>query len=234
MMTLTYDRVWAEQQLTGRCKDRRKIANNTYLERRGDDIAVRLHDTDVVTYKANGDVVLDSGGWRTYTTKERMSTYGPFKWVSQDKGVWYVCTWDGESYRYDDGITLHADGTVTGFVPDQKARNDDKRAKDVKRRIREFVDSITADEIVTALEDMVGDCLLCRFPDPTCLDDHLRSRYFHGTMVVNAIRENHWNPDFVLSMIYHDAKKGKVDKSFFKDPLAKYLRKHLLKDRSTR
>lgn len=232
---MSYNYAWADEQLQGRCKNRRKVANNTYLERRGDDIALRLHDTDIVVYRANGDITLDSGGWRTYTTKDRMNTYGPFKWVSQDKGVWYVCTSDAERYRYDDGITLHPDGTVTGFVPDQKARNDDKRAKDVRRRVKVFVDSITADEVVRALEDMGGDCLFCRMGHPSgCIDDHLHSRYFHGSMLVNAVRSKHYgSPDFVLSMMYHDAKAGRVS-DWLKQDLGGYLRKQMLPELATR
>lgn len=68
----------------------RKLENNTYLERRSaDSIAVRLHSTDVVTYYADGKVVLNSGGWRTVTTKDRLNKYAPVN-VVQEKRVWYV------------------------------------------------------------------------------------------------------------------------------------------------
>lgn len=66
-----------DERLTGRCKLRRKIANNTYAERRGEAIAVRLHDTDVVTFHPNGDIQLNTGGWFTVTTKERMNSMLP-------------------------------------------------------------------------------------------------------------------------------------------------------------
>lgn len=51
----------------GRHRDphRKKIANNTFLIQYPEGkIAVRFHDTDVVTAFPDGTVVVDSGGWR--------------------------------------------------------------------------------------------------------------------------------------------------------------------------
>lgn len=70
-----------DQRLTGRCRERRKVANNTYAERRGDDIALRLHQTDVVTFHPDGSITLNTGGWYTVTTKDRMNNALP-------KGTW--------------------------------------------------------------------------------------------------------------------------------------------------
>src|SRR5690349_8930926 len=71
-------------------KTSRKLANNTYLQRRDDKtIAVKLHDTDVVTYTTDEKIILNSGGWRTVTTKERINTFSPLT-VYQNKSIWYV------------------------------------------------------------------------------------------------------------------------------------------------
>jgi len=79
----------ANDQLSGRCKDRRKIANNTYLERRANgNIALRLHNTDVLTFSPNGDVRFDSGGWLTVTTKQRMNEFQDVAKIWSTKGVW--------------------------------------------------------------------------------------------------------------------------------------------------
>ena len=64
----------ANDKLQGRCKDSRKIANNTYLKRRGQDIAVMLHETDIVIFHPNNTFTLNSGGYRTRTTKARMNS----------------------------------------------------------------------------------------------------------------------------------------------------------------
>lgn len=70
-----------DERLTGRCRERRKVGNNTYAERRGDRIAIRLHSTDVVTFLPDGSIMLNTGGWYSVTTKDRMNSYLP-------GGVW--------------------------------------------------------------------------------------------------------------------------------------------------
>ncbi len=59
----------------------RKIANHTYLKRLEDgSVALRLHETDIITWKPNGDVVVDTGGWFTRTTLDRLSGNLPGGW----------------------------------------------------------------------------------------------------------------------------------------------------------
>jgi hypothetical protein len=42
-----------------------------------DQIAIRHHHTDVVTYWADGTITLDNGGWVTATTTHRMHRFTP-------------------------------------------------------------------------------------------------------------------------------------------------------------
>lgn len=63
----------------------------TYLQRKGEDIAVVYRGTAVVTFKPDGAVVLNSGGWETATTKSRINQYIPDPWrVWQEDWTWYV------------------------------------------------------------------------------------------------------------------------------------------------
>lgn len=85
-------------------KSRKKLENNTYLERRDPEtIAVKLHNTDVVTYTP-GAVELKTGGWQTVTTKDRLNTYGPLS-VYQRKGEWYIVV-DGKEQPFGNGYRL--------------------------------------------------------------------------------------------------------------------------------
>ena len=90
----------------------RKLCNNTYLQRRGDDIAVVLHGTDVITLHPDGSFTLDSGGWQTATTKNRMNRYMPVGCVLQEEGVWSVFPGGEDKCRYRDGMVIDKDGTV--------------------------------------------------------------------------------------------------------------------------
>lgn len=105
------DRASAEPLLTGRNLNSRKIGNNTYLERHLNDITVKYHDTHVVVYRANGDIVLNSGGYQTATTKDRMNLHTTAR-ITQTGGVWFV-TWGDRVRMFFDGMVLHTDGTVT-------------------------------------------------------------------------------------------------------------------------
>lgn len=65
------------------------IANNTRLFEVEGGIAVRLHNTDILTFAPDGRVTYNSGGWRTNTTKDRMNTFGPARIGAAD-GLWWV------------------------------------------------------------------------------------------------------------------------------------------------
>ena len=68
----------------------KKLGNNTYLRRVSDTtIAVVLHTTEVVRIHDDGTYTLNSGGWRTVTTKDRLNAYSPAS-VSQRNHDWYV------------------------------------------------------------------------------------------------------------------------------------------------
>lgn len=79
----------------------RKIDNNTraYIEYDGS-VSVELHNTKVVVLYPNGLVKLQSGGWMTPTTKDRMNRYSPVR-VTQRKGEWYVNTLCSDGCRND-------------------------------------------------------------------------------------------------------------------------------------
>ena len=68
----------------------RKIGNNTYAEIEYDNsVSIRLHGTAVVRFFPNGLVQLNSGGWRTSTTKDRINKYSPVS-VYQKNYEWFL------------------------------------------------------------------------------------------------------------------------------------------------
>ena len=74
---------------------KRKLGNNTYLVVRDDGgFGVRLHNTEVVVHYEDR-IVLDSGGYKTVTTKERMNKYTPFN-IYQKNFKWFV---NGKPYQ---------------------------------------------------------------------------------------------------------------------------------------
>jgi hypothetical protein len=73
-------------------------------------LIVRYHNTDVVVVK-NGEVTLNTGGWKTVTTKRRMNQaanqFGLNYHVFQEDHEWYVF-WKGIVYPFlHDSIMLN-------------------------------------------------------------------------------------------------------------------------------
>jgi hypothetical protein len=57
-------------------------------------VSVKYHGTTVVCVNADGSIILNTGGWKTSTTKKRMnqaaSQFGLGFYVWQDKGEWFA------------------------------------------------------------------------------------------------------------------------------------------------
>lgn len=88
----------------------RKVKNNTRLTiyKNGDKV-LRLHNTDIIKWQGD-KIILNSGGYKTTTTKARINQFLPddIK-VYQKNGVWFI---DNGAYHFKffDGIELTKDG----------------------------------------------------------------------------------------------------------------------------
>lgn len=101
-------RTKAEQLAGVKYVSARKVDHNTieYIRSNGDRV-IRLHLTDIVTIRRNGTIVLDSGGYRTKTTKERMNQYLPAgQRVWAEKGIWYINMSNGAKKPFVDGMKV--------------------------------------------------------------------------------------------------------------------------------
>ena len=88
-----------------RNKDSRKIGNNTYAEILSDNtVAIKLHSTYVVKIRDDGTYTLNSGGWQTVTTKDRINQYSPVR-VYQRDFTWYVKI-NGKEFQFMDGMVV--------------------------------------------------------------------------------------------------------------------------------
>ena len=178
----------------GRNKDARSLTGrSTQLVRRDKEtIAVQYHATDVVTYKADGRVILNSGGWKTVTTKCRINEYSPVS-LTQTSGIWHVSPpGDHKAVVFRDGITW--DGKrITNAA--RSERNEVNLRKQVREYAREYMAKLAAGEIPAPSG---GDCWGC------CMKatdgsyplgrggDHIRShiskreRYFVPSLIQRA------------------------------------------------
>lgn len=85
-----------------------KIGNNTYKVELPDGYAIRLHNTNVLTFQGD-NVILNSGGYQTHTTKERINRYLPGYELTQKNWTWYVIESDTKNkIPFQDGMVLKA------------------------------------------------------------------------------------------------------------------------------
>lgn len=94
-------------------RDSRKIGHNTYLVKTDEGAIVRFHATNILTFTRKG-VTLNSGGYRTYTTKERINDLLPRGFsIYSNKGIWYLRSGEEDTATFADGLTIGGTGKVT-------------------------------------------------------------------------------------------------------------------------
>lgn len=212
----------------------RKLENHTYLQNTGNAIVVKLHETNVVTFQKDGMIILNSGGWLTSTTKDRINKYSPCR-ITQAKGLWTV----NGKYAFADGITFYK-GKVTG-VGNVKKQN--KLQAQAKTYVDKFISKLSAGEIDLPSE---ADCWYCvmHTADGKSLGEvtknqdhiplHVKESYFVPSMLFNAIKL------YPVSPIAHDWMQYQVrglknECDFFRDgairqiksSLRHYVKQHL-------
>ena len=84
---------------------RRKVGNNTYAEILHDNsVGIMLHSTYVVKIHPDNTYTLQTGGWQTLTTKDRINQYSPVR-VYQRKYEWFVKI-NNKEYPFMEGMVV--------------------------------------------------------------------------------------------------------------------------------
>lgn len=92
------------------------VARNTSIEKLSyshsiGSYAIVFHETKVVTFHPDCSVTLNSGGWQTFATRDRINRCG-FR-LSMSGGIPSL-PWGGLDVPFRDGMILNPDGTVGG------------------------------------------------------------------------------------------------------------------------
>lgn len=201
----------AEARLTGRCKLSRKLENNTYLERRTPStIAIRLHQTDVVTYHSDGSCILNTGGWRTTTTKDRLNKYSPV-YIWQENSIWYVSELSPYAHKNIDRFLYKDDmriDTIGVPVAEAEIARDRKAIKTLKARIKAFA-KLCADNCI-GVRPGPGDCWYCSMvtkdertrKGTVHLDNHMTKGYPVPSLI-HAACKRFGVSSHIMSILYH-------------------------------
>lgn len=188
-------------------KDPSKRNTIKYGIRDGDfiDQYLRYQDTDIIRWCTDGSIVLNTGGWRTVTTKARYNEHLDGIQVYQARGIWYVTAGrnsdSASTIEFYDGMVINPDGSIidTGSV-------ESDRVKDYTKRIAKYCKLITEDTIVPPEN---GDCWVCMMfekdgskSDVDHLESHMDEGYMHGSILVNAMRAAGYR-DEGIGMLFH-------------------------------
>lgn len=188
------------------------VANNTlFIEYADGTSAYRLHDTDIITYQ-NDLMILNSGGWRTQTTRRRIEEFSGIR-IRQEKGIWYVIS-GSKRYHYYDGITFDKENNV---VSHQCSSGSMEKEKALVKKINKYIELLEDDFLPEPNE---GDCWYCLFdwPGNEHLESHIEENYIPGSLVVNALRWTGYQ-DVGIAIIYN-----RNDKSAAKRALRRYMK----------
>jgi hypothetical protein len=233
--------------LQGRNKGQRKLANNTYARRCEDHIAIRLHDTDIMRFTPKDVITIDTGGWRTSTTKERINNYTPGPWrVFQRNGVWgWWMPGDGQEAMFSDGdiIRKNRDGLwqLKTRLTDKQAQAEAAKQQRLRRKIMRYAQAC-ADAVPLPMPG-AGDCFYCHgfvdtmdavtmkvtkgCKDTTHLHSHMDEGYVVPTLVHHALKEHHSGPVIFAGAFGSGA-------GFMKEVIGEHVKRAVRKYMSTR
>jgi hypothetical protein len=122
------------------CKplDVKRHKQSVTIRRVGEDVVVKAYNTDLLTYKPDGEIVVDTGGYATVSTADvigqvlwmSVRAYGDRLWIYQRGGGWYVL---GRGTRLDRGEVVNPI-----HVPVRQLNR--KKTKVVRDQYRPFMD----------------------------------------------------------------------------------------------
>lgn len=185
----------------------RPIANNTRIHRVGEDcIGIHLHSTDVIRLLRDGSTELNSGGWRTVTTANRIGR-GRFQvgaggipwlygWLAFDRsrGYWFD-TPDERKYIFSDHMVFDANGCC---ISNNETLADAKREH--KAEVREMRSRVAKlqffTRIATDILEREGmradptDCTACFAGNGGHIAEHVLDREVPAALIFNALAES--------------------------------------------
>jgi hypothetical protein len=192
-------------------------------------MGVKLHDTVVVEFRKDGTVRLNTGGWLTVTTKDRINSHLPdgFGHLYSNKGTWYYrkgYVWDKENpskpVRYFDGLILDRDGNPVNAEPEaeqeKRAKADARLRKEINKFIRAFRELAERKGLQAP---GAGDCFFCQnrvthavtgAPVETVdhLESHIAETYLVPSLLYNALVERNGGDEHRAGMQYQGAMHG--------------------------
>jgi len=205
--------------------------------------AIRYHDTDIAVQK-DGLLWLTSGGWRTATTKlniNRALDYFNYPgFIHQNRSIWY---YDSrlkgiDPYIFFDGMIIdHAGNIRNPSLGTSEQERIQKTVKQINNYCRVLREQIRRDGRVPRPTN--GDCWGCLlrtesgstmgdvFGDTEHLVLHLKEKYIHGSLILNALEHAGYKYPALIAGWFIDGSDHCVDDDSVIRAVRRYLKDKL-------
>lgn len=200
----------------GRKHKERPLTHNTRVRtEKGGHVFIKLHNTDIIELNTLDQVILNTGGWYTPTTKARMNDYTRGLGINiwQQAGSWYLTYGDSE-YHFEDGMVIglpneQNNGAYTVAGAELRNTEKEREIKRLSRRVNSYCKKWAHEFVAGRIpKPNTGDCWMCLFVDgdgkPVMggtehLMSHMDERYYVPSLLTLAM--THRNAEALLSPI---------------------------------
>jgi len=174
------------------------VANNTVEYTKPDGTRViRFHHTDILEFPKGGQVIFNSGGWKTPTTKDRMNRLQSYATIIQEKGLWYLTTDRNPCQNKDTWISFFDGIEIDNYKVVNPRKLAHKKEEYLLKQIQVYCKKLK--ELKELPAPNGGDCWDCSFQtnDERTMGDlsgsdhlksHLKEKYIHGSLIMNALK----------------------------------------------
>lgn len=184
-------------------RQERPIGHNTRIVRVGTGISIRYHGSPVVRFTPDsvdrpGEIILDSCGWKTFTTKERMNAFAPrgFR-ISQERGIWHLWNYDTQvDYIFKDGIRISTQGVVSCAGDPSENERVKKLTRQIRQYAQQYARELCAGHVPAPSSGDCWDCLM-QDEDGTSLGKrrgsdhlmlHIQEKYYVPSLLLRALQ----------------------------------------------
>lgn len=210
------------EKLFSKCRNKAKgyrlagRLGSTRLVKTTKGYGILLHKTVVVDISKDNVYTLNTGGWLTPTTKDRIQEYSPAR-ITSSKGVWYLLRYDDGKLK-PEGIGFDRWVKKTYPVFFDGIRIDIKgRVLNAKKTSKHSTNEVKAEQYAKAFADKVcagnfprpsgGDCWYCSMhtetgetlgdaTDPSHIQNHIQENYFVPALLWNALKDAGYKPEY--------------------------------------
>lgn len=106
---------------------------------------VKYHDTEILTYYPDGAIKVQSGGWYTMSTRDRIERFSGIR-INQESGFWTIAKMGGKYGNtavkpfvpYHDGIVILASGKAERVITDKQWEDYKKSVRLLRKRIGNY------------------------------------------------------------------------------------------------